>query len=209
MTDLAWVLLAAAGAAAVGDWLAVAAATRTLEYVCKPAAIGLLLAVAVVLQPRHDAQRWAFVAALVLSLAGDVALMLRRFLPGLAAFFGAHLAYIVGLRAASPGIRPLVVAAVIVLVPIALLGRRVLAGVRTTDPDLGTPVSLYIAAISVMLASALAAGNALVATGAVLFVVSDSLIAWNRFVEPLPWAPVTIMVTYHLGQAGLVTGLAL
>jgi hypothetical protein len=43
--------------------------------------------------------------------------------------------------------------------------------------------------------------------GASLFFASDSLIAWNRFVRPRAWAPVAIMVTYHLGQAGLVTSL--
>ena len=32
---------------------------------------------------------------------------------------------------------------------------------------------------------------------------SDALIAWNRFVRRLAWAPVVIMVTYHLGQRGL------
>jgi hypothetical protein len=38
---------------------------------------------------------------------------------------------------------------------------------------------------------------------------SDSLIAWNRFVKPLSWAPVVIMVTYHMGQTGLVLSLGL
>jgi len=38
--------------------------------------------------------------------------------------------------------------------------------------------------------------------------VSDSLIAENRFVRPLPWAPVAIIVTYHIAQAGLVWSLA-
>jgi hypothetical protein len=60
-----------------------------------------------------------------------------------------------------------------------------------------------------MVACALASGNALAATGAVLFMVSDTLIAWNRFVRELNWAPITIIVTYHLAQAGLVLSLAL
>jgi uncharacterized membrane protein YhhN len=43
--------------------------------------------------------------------------------------------------------------------------------------------------------------------GAVLFVGSDSMIAWDRFVRPFAWAPLAIMVTYQLGQAGLVASL--
>ena len=50
-------------------------------------------------------------------------------------------------------------------------------------------------------------GVAVVDWVAVLFMASDALIAWNRFVRRLAWAPVVIMVTYHLGQLGLVTAL--
>lgn len=207
MSDLAWVCLVGAGAFAVADWIAVATRNTRLEYLCKPAALALLLVVAVALDPRHDVQRWAFVVALLASLAGDVLLMVGRFLPGLIAFFGAHVAYIVGLRAGQTSIRPMLVATVIVLVPIFFVGRQILIGVRKTQPELSSPVSLYIAAISVMVAAALASGNALAATGAVLFMTSDSLIAWNRFVRPLEWAPVTIIVTYHLAQTGLVLSL--
>jgi len=64
-----------------------------------------------------------------------------------------------------------------------------------------------MAVISAMLATALATGNVLAAAGAVLFVASDSMIAWDRFVRRFAWAPVAIMVTYHLGQAGLVASL--
>jgi len=42
---------------------------------------------------------------------------------------------------------------------------------------------------------------------AILFLGSDALIAFRRFVSPMPWMPVTIMVTYHLAQVGLVLSL--
>jgi len=91
----------------------------------------------------------------------------------------------------------------------AFLGRRILAGVQEIEPRLSTPVSAYIAVIGVMVAAALASGEPFAATGAIVFMASDTLIAWNRFVQPLSWAPVVIMVTYHLGQAGLVVSLGL
>ena len=53
----------------------------------------------------------------------------------------------------------------------------------------------------------MASANAVAAVGAISFAGSDSLIAWDRFVRPLRWAPVTIMVTYHVGQALLVLSL--
>ena len=209
MTDQSWLFLAAAGLFAVGDWIAVANGNRALEYVCKPLTLIMLLGTALALDPRSDAQRWAFVAALVGSLSGDVLLMIDRFLPGLIAFFFAHVAYIVGLRVGQVEYRPLLLSALVVFVAIAFVGRRILAAVRERAPELGTPVSAYIAVIAVMVASALASGNPLAATGAVLFMASDTLIAWNRFVTPLGWAPITIIVTYHLGQTGLVLSLAL
>ena len=47
----------------------------------------------------------------------------------------------------------------------------------------------------------------LAGVGAALFVASDAMIAWNRFVAPFRAADLGIMVTYHLGQAGLVLSL--
>jgi uncharacterized membrane protein YhhN len=69
------------------------------------------------------------------------------------------------------------------------------------------PVAGYVAVIATMLLFALASGRVLAGVGALLFVGSDSLIAWDRFVRPVPGARVAIMVTYHLGQAGLVLSL--
>ena len=43
--------------------------------------------------------------------------------------------------------------------------------------------------------------------GALLFYLSDTLIAWNGFVKPFRNANLAIMVTYHLGQIGLVLAL--
>lgn len=209
MTVLSWGLFAAGGVLAACDWYAVVAHNKQLEYVCKPAAMLALVGAAVSLTPHSDARRWAFVAALVLSLGGDVLLMVGRFAGGLAFFFVAHVAYIVGLRIGQTGVGPLLASALVVLIAAAIVGRPILTGVRLLEPELSTPVSAYIAVISVMTASALASGVPFAATAAVLFMASDTLIAWNRFVRPLGWAPITIIVTYHLAQAGFVLSLAL
>ena len=205
MTAPAAFLLGMAAVFAVADWVAVARGSKVLEYVAKPAATLLLVGVAIAIVPEHDARRAWFVLALVLSLAGDVFLMLPRnlFVAGLASFLLGHVAYIAGfgLGEAWPWILGVAVVAVAVGTPIlrALLARG--------EKELVGPVVAYMAVISVMVACAIGTGDAVANAGAALFMLSDSLIAWNRFVRPLAWAPVTIMVTYHLAQAGLVLSL--
>jgi uncharacterized membrane protein YhhN len=68
-------------------------------------------------------------------------------------------------------------------------------------------VTAYLLAISVMFCAAAATGNWIAIVGAALFVASDSVLGWRQFVSDARWMPVTIMVTYHLGQAGLVASL--
>ena len=46
------------------------------------------------------------------------------------------------------------------------------------------------------------------ALGAMTFAVSDWLIGHDRFVGPGLGGPVAVMVTYHIGQALLILGLA-
>jgi uncharacterized membrane protein YhhN len=202
--------LIVAGLFAIGDWVARAQRNERLEYVCKPATLVALIATAVALVPAHDlgTRRTWFVVALVCSLVGDVLLMLPSdvFVAGLAAFLVGHLFYIGGLWAHGPGVSAFAVAAAVVMVVVASVGYRVLRALRGRS-ELGIPVALYMVVISVMLATALATGNVLAGVGAALFVSSDAMIAWNRFVRPFRAADLGIMVTYHLGQAGLVLSL--
>jgi uncharacterized membrane protein YhhN len=210
MTAPSLALVLAAGLFAVGDWVARARHNAALEYVCKPTTLAALIGAAVTLAPVHDAgaRRDWFVAALVCSVVGDVLLMLPtdRFVAGLAAFLVGHLCYVAGFWTDGPGGIAFAVAAAVVLVAVVPLGRRILGAIGGRR-ELAGPVALYMVVISVMLATALATGNVLAALGATLFVSSDAMIAWNRFVRPLPGADVGIMVTYHLGQAGLVLSL--
>jgi len=207
------VAFAIAGGFAVGDWVAKARSQRMLEYVCKPATMVALIVAAGVLDPAADAhtRRVWFVSALVFSLAGDVLLMLPqdRFVPGLAAFLAAHVCYLVGFWSAGPTAGGFAIAVIVVVLVVAPLARAILGAIARAGlpAELRIAVALYMTVISAMLATALATGNVLAAVGATLFVASDSMIAWDRFVRRLAWAPVAIMVTYHLGQAGLVASL--
>jgi len=208
--------LSIAAVFAIGDWVAcsrsgASVAWQRVEYVCKPATLAALVVAAAALDPAAGAdarQRW-FVAALVFSLAGDVLLMLPsdQFVGGLSAFFVAHCCYLAGFWSQGPALAPLLVAVAVTTVVIGLLGRKVVGAARRQDPAVAGPVAAYIVVIGAMLATALAVGNPLAAVGTGLFVTSDSMIAWDRFVGKVPHASVLIMVTYHLGQAGLVASL--
>lgn len=210
MTTPALVALIVAGLFALGDWVARVRRIDALEYLCKPATIVALIATALALLPAHDAgaRRGWFVAALVFSLVGDVLLMLPtdRFVAGLAAFLVGHLCYVGGFWVHGPRGAVVAVAAVVVVVVVAPVALRIVRALRDRL-DMAVPVVLYMVVISVMLASALATGNVLASVGAALFVASDAMIAWNRFVRPFRAAELGIMVTYHLGQAGLVLSL--
>jgi uncharacterized membrane protein YhhN len=202
---------------AVADWVSRARHVsvelwRRVEHVAKPGALVGLVAAAALLDPVAGAearQRW-FVAALVFSLAGDVLLMLPReqFVGGLSAFLVAHLCYLAGFWTDGPAALPLVVSGLVVAAAIGSLGvLQILPAVRREEPALVAPVAAYMAVIGAMVATALANGNAVAGVGAVLFAVSDSMIAWDRFVGRFAGAGVWIMVTYHLGQATLVASL--
>jgi uncharacterized membrane protein YhhN len=80
------------------------------------------------------------------------------------------------------------------------------------------PVAVYVCVITLMMwraAARVGSAHATVAAaragalGAVAFGASDTLIAFDRFFEPLPAARVPIMVLYWLGQLGIAASIAL
>jgi uncharacterized membrane protein YhhN len=150
-----------------------------------------------------------FVAALVLSLAGDVFLMLAEkwFVAGLGSFLLAHVAYVAGLLLALRSGWWLAAGLVLVAGFATLVGRRVVTAVAEGESGLVGPVVAYIAVISAMVVAAFGTGSGWAIAAAVLFYVSDSILAWDRFVESLRLGPLAVMVTYHLAQLSFVVSL--
>jgi uncharacterized membrane protein YhhN len=217
-----WILIGVAAGAAVVDWVAVARTNSTWEYVAKPAVLVALTAACIALPASHTDlvdRRWWFVGALVCCLAGDVLLMLPQnlFVAGLAAFLVGHVLYIGGLlQSPSPVGNPpfafsttgLVVAAMVAVaygvVPATLIFRAL---ARDGQRALIGPVAVYLVVILVMAVLALNVGVPAAAFGAALFVLSDTILALNRFVRPLPHGNVAVHMTYHLAQLLLVVSL--
>jgi uncharacterized membrane protein YhhN len=215
--NLLWLALIVA----VIDWGAVQMRFKPLEFIAKP---GVMLVLIIWLWQASSFQGaliW-FGLGLLFSMAGDIFLMLPReqFIPGLISFLLAHLAYLVGFNQSSPPIHPVSLLLVVLVGLTAVqLYRRLSGGLQASGhPELKIPVLAYSAVISLMLISALltlvrsewAEGPALIASsGAVLFFLSDSFLGWNKFVAPLPFGNLRVIVTYHLGQILIVLGAAL
>lgn len=187
---------------------------REAHLFFKPAAMVLaLLLVAQVWQAdrlRTPVAAW-LTLALTGSLAGDVFLMLPNlFIPGLASFLLAHLAYIVLFRQGTgwwPH-RP-----VLLLCLVYAVGMVAVLWAGGLPPGLRLPVAAYALVIGLMAAQAIGSairqpgtGTMLVAVGAVAFVVSDTLLAINRFVSPLPASAVWVLSTYYAAQVLIVGG---
>ena len=202
------------------DWMAVARGHKRLEYFAKP---GVMLALLAAIGFSSGFQRpmlW-FSLGVIFSLAGDVFLMLRRerFMAGLVAFLLAHVFYLAGLTSTAPQIT---LAGGIVAILVGLTGIQLYRAIRSglvhsNQEQLKLPVMVYAIFISLMLLAALLtlvtsneawlpAAALLVSAGALLFYLSDTFLAWNRFVHPLRNARLRVIVPYHLGQALLILG---
>ena len=199
---------------AIAAVLAIASAPWALDrpwlnFAFKP--LATLCVIAWVALGRSDdglVKRW-IVIGLLFSLAGDVALLwpVQGFLVGLVAFLLGHAAYLVALTQrvkflASPpafGVWAIVAASVL-----AGLWAGVPAGLRA-------PVLVYVCALAAMFAQATSVWLArrghpdagrwrIVAIGGALFVLSDAILATDKFVGGIPMPTLWNLSIYWLGQ---------
>ncbi len=202
-------ILAFAALAIVGAW--VGGDAIWLHYLGKPLATLSILWLAASATPTIDMRyRRAVLAGLVLSLAGDVFLMLPgdRFVSGLVSFLLAHVCYCV---AFVPG-STMKARGVAFLALAAVAGANLVGLLPRIGPELKIPVLVYVAVLASMAAFALArAWTAacvretprsvrFAAIGAVAFVLSDSLLAWERFAGNVPAPALTVLASYWLAQ---------
>ncbi|GHG70563.1 lysoplasmalogenase [Comamonas sp. JC664] len=196
------ILAAVGAAAAVGYLLALDVAREDVRVVTK--ALPMLCLLAWQWPPEGRYGRWIF-SGLALSLLGDVLLDMGPglFLPGLGAFLLAHVSYAVAYVSATR--RPCWGRAL----PFGLLavGASVLLGPYLGDMTL--PVIAYVLVICTMTwrASAMLGSAALgrraqtfALVGALMFAVSDGVLAIRLFVSPLPGSNYAVMLLYWSAQ---------
>lgn len=207
---VAMAVLSAALSIASAPW---ALGQPWLNFVFKPLATVLIIVLA---WPRGRAvpqqRRWVL-AGLLLSLAGDVALLWPQqgFLPGLVSFLLAHLAYLMAFTRTERLLArwwPFAVYAGVAAVVLACLWPGVPAALRV-------PVLAYVLCLGAMAAQAAVlwrcrpadAAARRLALGGALFLTSDALLAANRFATPLPMASLWILATYWCAQACIASWL--
>ncbi|WP_185749157.1 lysoplasmalogenase [Humibacillus xanthopallidus] len=213
MTTHLWVLAVALGVTALINWSSVVRGDVLVERLTKPLVIVLLMGIAWSLDWEGAVagapELAPVLVALAVSLVGDVALLnatTTRFLVGLGSFLLAHVAYvwaILGTTGAGgfPWWLLLVVPALLVLH--ATVGRDI---VRHAGAQRGAVLVYQLALFALVLAAAWK-GDAVVLLGCVLFLASDTVLGHDRFVRERRWAPLTVIVTYHLAQTLIVVGL--
>ncbi|SHG03747.1 YhhN-like protein [Jatrophihabitans endophyticus] len=205
-------LLVLAAVLAVGDWVAVDRGALRWEYLLKPGVL-LALGLAALAADLGDPKPLV-VTALALGLVGDVALVLAghrdaggAFYTGLVAFLLGHVAYVVAFVVVGLHLPGLLVGALIA----AVIGGVALPGVlrRTARTGRLLPLAVggYSLAVAATAAGAAGTRHLVLAVGGVLFVVSDAVLARERFATPLPRSPLVVAVTYHLAQFLLLVGL--
>lgn len=212
-----WLILALI--AAVVEIFAIQSDNRNLEFFAKPAVLIFLLAGLYTATGLRGNTLW-FGLGLVFSLVGDVLLINpsdRMFLLGLIAFLFTHIFYIIGFK---EELLQFTGWSFVLLFFIAINGfrllRRIVGAMRArSENGLVNPVIVYSLFISLMLFAALStifdvawktSAAFFVSVGAFLFYLSDLILAWNKFVSPVRNGRILNIITYFLGQLGLIAG---
>jgi uncharacterized membrane protein YhhN len=191
--------------AALGTIIADYRGRWRIVYILRPASMAAIF-LAALLKPALQSPRYRYfiLAGLAVSLAGDVFMMLRnkRFVEGLSAFLIALLFYI-GAFLTTTTVR----ADFGTLFPLFLYALAMMTILFPTLGRMKIPVSIYILVMTIMAGLAIqrfvdiGGASALRAfLGALLFVVSDSVLAVNRFVRKFSAAQAVILSTYFAAQ---------
>lgn len=200
----------------------------TMRFITKPALMILLfLYFLTETGLKRDSRQKMILTSLAFSWSGDVNLMMpgvegfemfekQFFILGLISFLIAHVFYILAFRkdiqqsSAVGYLKRAPWAGLPVLAFLAILLYILIPGINT---DMRIPVVVYAGVISIMTLFALNRFGAvsrqsfwLVFIGAVLFMVSDSMIAINKFHTPFEASRFAIMFTYLLAQYLIVKG---
>ena len=210
-----WILLFAV--MLIGDLTGILLAHKGLQYIFKPLIIPVLFGYfdAQSVSITKGLHKW-ITAALLFSLLGDTLLMFDEknaifFLLGLSAFLLADIFYIiffhqVRIKENVKGNPWLLVVVVFYYVALIALLSPYLSAMRIPVLVYGIVISfMFMLAMHLLFIKNKSAGIWMM-TGALLFVISDSILAINKFYQPFEVAGVLIMLTYGLAQLFIIEG---
>ncbi len=159
---------------------------------------------------------YMIIAGLFFSWAGDIFLELPNdkimFVPGLASFLMAHIMYLT-VFFSTKGRNIISIKKPLPVIPVIIYGVVLVSYLYKYLGDMRLPVTLYAIVILTMLSGAInryykvnIKSYIMVLAGAILFVLSDSMIALNKFATVIPSARIFIMITYILAQYLIISG---
>jgi uncharacterized membrane protein YhhN len=146
-------------------------------------------------------------ASLLFCAAADIALELaagKYFVIGLGLFLIAHILFIVTFSRDFKAQKSQIPVIILLIVY-----AKMMAFVMTPSlKEMAIPVYIYLTAITLMaiFAALRASKNDFTLYGAIAFIVSDSILAINKFMMPVPAADYLIMITYYLSLFLIVYG---
>jgi len=204
------------------NWLAVCFNWKTANFLSKPAIILALLGWFFSTAGFSFPALW-FGIGLIFALAGDTFLLFKgkSFMFGMASFMLTHIFYSIGFNQSLPRLSPVIIALIVIIFSLWVWLFRALRRRALSNPayrKMEMPLIVYNLLILMMVISALMtnfranwqpASAGLVSCGALLFLFSDVLLAFDRFIRPLPTARIWKRVTYQLGQLAIITGVLL
>ncbi len=199
------------------DVIGIAAGIEMLHFISKPLLMPALMLLLIYTRSVTAGKNLLFIG-LFFSWLGDVLLMLEHkhslfFIFGLASFLTTHIFYIIyflKIRSANPSLlkkKPIYIALVLAY------GTSLVWQLYPYLGELKLPVIIYAVVICSMLLCSLhifLKVNKKAALyywlGATAFVVSDTLLAVNKFYQPFAYAGILIMLTYCAAQYLITRG---
>ena len=205
-------------AALLVECMAISFGFESLRFVSKPSLMLILLVYFCARAQNTATQKYLIMLALFCSWLGDIFLLFekqnpRLFIYGLGSFLAAHLFYIVYFRQIRA---KNAVEKQLKIVPSLSILIYVFSLFALLAPHLGNlkiPVAVYTLTLALMLLASIHAFDIksrnfakLCVAGTCLFVVSDSILALNRFYQPFAFAQILIMLTYAIAQFLITVG---
>lgn len=154
--------------------------------------------------------RWEISLALLFSALGDLAGSYGNFLLQMGSFAVAHIFYISfflrrslakpeqNRKFSSKARAYMMMMGICVAILLLMIFIKVVPSVP--EGILRVGVSIYSVLICTMLFSAMLQRSTLYALGALLFVISDFILAWNKFLEPVPCREFLVLGNYFMAQ---------
>jgi uncharacterized membrane protein YhhN len=201
------------------DLISLSAGLQSIHFFTKPLLMPVLGIFLFYRLSKNPSTSWYFtIAGILLAWAGDVFLLFEQknpsfFLFGLASFLGTHICYILLFRKLTTSADGWWKKNAWLWIAVVLYGIILIAILWESLGGMKIPVIVYALCISIMVILSLRLQSAMpkavwiyFSIGAFLFFISDSILALNKFLQPVDFAAPAIMLTYGLAQFLIVAG---